>query len=542
MGGRADIPEIETKFLVHDAVHARTVLGALGVELHRTGRTEAVHDVYLDTEERAVLAAGYGLRIRRHGDGTCEATLKGFGVADADGIIEREERSAPLPPGAVDFWRLPDGLRLLPDGPLRATVQAAVAGSALAPVVRVTGRRTRHELAPRPGLVVEVCDDRVTIAAGASRVRRHEVEVERVVGTKAAYVAWIRGVVRAARLRPSRDGSKLGGGAAARARPVPSPSRVAAGRLVLEPACGPDASASRAAAQALARLSLTLAAALGAARRGSVEGVHDVRTASRRLRAVLAAFRAEVPTPTAASFARGCRRCAARRARPATSTSSGRRSSLPRRAPTRGASRSCARCWPHVGAERATRARDRARDAARPRAPRPRREDRRRHAAARGPPLAIAGLGGLPAAIEPALARRARIAGPLATAEGPALHAPHRGEARTLCRRGVRPRVRPAGRAVRRRRADAPGRARPPAGRARSPTGSGRSRGLEADRRRGAPPRPAPPRRSSKRWSVGPSPDARALEAPARAVFAPSALRDVLDHLGKRAGAAADAR
>jgi hypothetical protein len=78
MRRRTEATEIETKFCVEDAARRRNLLGCLGIGPARSGRTEPVHDVYLDTEERALLAAGYGLRLRRHGDGRCEATLTGF--------------------------------------------------------------------------------------------------------------------------------------------------------------------------------------------------------------------------------------------------------------------------------------------------------------------------------------------------------------------------------------------------------------------------------------------------------------------------------
>jgi len=539
MGRRTEATEateIETKFLVEDAAHARTLLAALGVGPRRSGRTEPVHDVYLDTEERAVLSTGYGLRIRRRGDGACEATLKGFGVADADGVVEREERTAPLPPGATD-------LRLLPDGPLRATMTAAVAGRALAPIVRVTGRRTRHELTPRPGLVVEVCDDHVTISAGAARVRRHEVEVELVAGTKAAYAAWVRDVVRAARLRPSRAGSKLEAGLRLARLAVPSPARVAAGRLRLEPACGPEDPASRAAAQALARLALALAAALAAARRGSVEGVHDVRTGSRRLRAVLAAFRDEVPDADRRELR--ARLSALRRAAgPTRDLDVVREALVVAPADTDATGLSVLR---QVLAAR--RRRERRALATALAAPRvlglP---DLVATTAARtlrraAPPLAVAGFGRLPAAIEPALARRSQIAGRLATAEGPALHALRiavkhaRYAAETFASAFGRPVERFA--AAARTCQDALGAQQDARAVADGVRALARARGGSAARRAAAVRAAATIVEAVERGAE----NARAtLDAAARDVLAPSALRALLDHLGKRAGTATTAR
>jgi inorganic triphosphatase YgiF len=72
MARRAAPTEIEVKFPGRDARHVAILLGALGVGPNRSGRSERVRDVYLDTEERAVLATGYGLRIRHRERGAAE--------------------------------------------------------------------------------------------------------------------------------------------------------------------------------------------------------------------------------------------------------------------------------------------------------------------------------------------------------------------------------------------------------------------------------------------------------------------------------------
>ncbi|MFO0933583.1 MAG: CHAD domain-containing protein [Planctomycetota bacterium] len=536
MRRRTEATEVETKFCVEDAARRRNLLGCLGIGPGRSGRTEPVHDVYLDTEERALLAAGYGLRLRRRGDGRCEATLKGFGAPDADGVVEREEHTEPLPTGATD-------LRLLPDGPLRATITAAVAGRALVPLARVTGRRTRHVVAAAAGLRVEVCDDRVTIAAGTARKARREVEVELVEGSRAAFNGWVRTVARAARVTPSRDGSKLEAALRLARIAVPSAAQVAAGRLVLEPACGPDEPASRAAAQALARLASTLAAALAAARRGAVEGVHDVRTTARRLRAVLAAFKDEVPDDDRRDLR--ARLSALRRAAGPTRDLDVVREAL-EAAPADADAEGLAVLRQVLAARRRRERSILSRALAAPAlAGLP---DLVATTAARvlrreAPPLAVAGLGRLPAAVEPALARRAAIAGPLAAAEGPALHGLRvaakrtRYAAETFGPAFGKPLARFA--AATRALQDALGAVQDARAVADGVRSLARARG-GSKARRAAATRAAVTVVEAVERAAG---TARAsLDARARDVFAPAATRALLAHLGKRAGAAAAAR
>jgi len=94
--------EVEAKYSVPDEATFQRLLeeeALFGFDLGSPLVSE-LHDLYLDTADRAVLRRGYALRIRRQ-DNRYLATIKGLGEATA-GIHRREEEEirlpAPLPP------------------------------------------------------------------------------------------------------------------------------------------------------------------------------------------------------------------------------------------------------------------------------------------------------------------------------------------------------------------------------------------------------------------------------------------------------------
>ena len=278
--------EVEAKVAIRDAGHARRVLASLGMPASLEGVDEPAHGTYYDTQSRALLAAGYGFRVRRLPRGGAEATLKALGTADAAGVTTREEHTVPLPHARPTP-------SLLPEGPVRSTLEAIVGDAPLTVLARVVGRRRRYDLAPVPGLRVLVTHDRTRLSAGGRSKTDQEIEIELAEGPEVAFSAWVSPALRRARARPSRE-SKLERALRVGRVPVPSPARIAAARLGLRPSPRPEAPASEALAHALGRLSTALARAMDSARHGSVEGIHDLRTSSRRLKAVLEAHDAEI--------------------------------------------------------------------------------------------------------------------------------------------------------------------------------------------------------------------------------------------------------
>ena len=103
--------EIEAKFSIPDqAVFEQLCqLEALaGYRLEPAG-VKSVYDRYLDTDERAILRAGYACRVRRKRSETepapAIATLKGLGGADAaSGIHRRQEYEVQVDDDSPAAW------------------------------------------------------------------------------------------------------------------------------------------------------------------------------------------------------------------------------------------------------------------------------------------------------------------------------------------------------------------------------------------------------------------------------------------------------
>ena len=219
------------------------------------------------------------MRLRTTDGRALEATLKSMAPADGSGVAVREERTIELDGPVRDA-------RLLPDAAMARLVTAIVGRRPLVPIARVRTLRTRRRIRVDGELVVEASVDRGSVSAGGHSAPIAELEVERIKGDEATFRAFLDRAWRDRRVR--RGGPSKFERALRLARiPLPSATSVAAARLSLEDV-GPATSSARAGARDLARNAAALERAVAAARRGAVEGVHDTRVLSRRLRAVLA--------------------------------------------------------------------------------------------------------------------------------------------------------------------------------------------------------------------------------------------------------------
>lgn len=158
-----------------------TTLGGLRLE---TAQVLQVHDRYLDTPDRALLRAGYACRLRHeqesatdHEGGRYLATVKGLG--DASGAYHRRvehefELPRPLPPTE---W---------PPGPARDLILSLCGPCALLPLFDVAQERHRRRLYDGDRAVAEVSLDRVRFhdaghRAGEERASSLEFEAELLV-------------------------------------------------------------------------------------------------------------------------------------------------------------------------------------------------------------------------------------------------------------------------------------------------------------------------------------------------------------------------
>jgi CHAD domain-containing protein len=246
------------------------------------GATSTIVDTYLDTDDWRLHRAGYSLRIRRKA-GAVEATLKSLAEGD-DGLRRRTEFNEGL--AGRDIAALLDA-----EGPVATRAKLAAGRAPLAPLFDVRTRRTAYRLTIDGAIAGEVAVDRTTIPLGdrseSARLRRVEVEVpEHLVPVLGPFVESMRS---ANGLQPAALSKYQAGLLAKGLQPTITPDlgsmEVDASRTIGEVAF------------AMLRRQLTnvLANEPGTRIGDENEDLHDMRVATRRIRAALSTFRDVLP-------------------------------------------------------------------------------------------------------------------------------------------------------------------------------------------------------------------------------------------------------
>jgi CHAD domain-containing protein len=284
-------PEVERKFDVDDGFVLPPLDGLPGVAQVGEPREYGLDATYLDTADLRLLRNRVTLRRRTGGEDA------GWHLKRPRGDGEREELRQPLG----------RSVRELPPV-LRAAAEVHLRGAEVVPVVRLrTRRRVTQLLNLEGGVLAEVADDAViaTVPAPNGRpasVRRwREVEVELVAGHPELLDAVGKCLTRAG-ARPSDSRSKLGRALSDR---MPEPAAVASGD-----AMSGEVRHGRAGGVVLEHLRELVDLLLTQdpqARVDAVDGVHQMRVATRRLRTCLATFRplfdSDVTDPVRAELA-----------------------------------------------------------------------------------------------------------------------------------------------------------------------------------------------------------------------------------------------
>ena len=162
--------EIEAKFVIPNAETYQR-LQALEVVAGMTlapGHVRHVHDIYLDTVDRAILAAGYACRRREQDDGV-SITLKG--LMRTEGAIHRREEleavlTKDLPP---KNW---------PASPARDRLLELAGDAQLMPLFDLRQIRNVRPLMSKGKPVAEMYLDEVTLEMEDRRQAYYELEVE----------------------------------------------------------------------------------------------------------------------------------------------------------------------------------------------------------------------------------------------------------------------------------------------------------------------------------------------------------------------------
>ena len=291
-----DHQEIEWQF---DAPDLRSIDGWLEERPSAFGlavvpaETKRLTDTYYDTEDWRFYRAGYALRVRRDGKGV-EATMKALAPPEDGGLKRRREISEPLRSG---------GLKTLTaaSGPVGERLRLLAGTRGLRELFEVRTRRRIFELRPEgdepegdvrrngessenDAILAEVSLDESEFSGGEERASLTRVEVEVAdegagsYDEVAGFVGWLRSSLE---LRPTATSKFETGLCAAGLEPA------------VEPDLGPtevDASmlVGEVAFAILRRHFATMLAHEFGVRLGEdPEELHDMRVATRRLRAAL---------------------------------------------------------------------------------------------------------------------------------------------------------------------------------------------------------------------------------------------------------------
>jgi len=162
--------EIEAKFSLPDMAtyhHLRSLGELAGFNLSAGGE-QKVRDIYLDTADRVILAAGFACR-RRERDEDMQITLKGLGNAES-AIHRREELEISLPADQPPTqW---------PAGPVRDYVLSLIGESPLTPLFDLQQRRFVRHVTQDERSVAELSLDEVFLSIGDREETYLELEIE----------------------------------------------------------------------------------------------------------------------------------------------------------------------------------------------------------------------------------------------------------------------------------------------------------------------------------------------------------------------------
>jgi len=276
------LAELEAKLLVSSPATLRAIarLESVGAYRLRPRDTVQLHSVYVDTPDYVLARHRIAFRVRRAA-GQWEATIKWEGRSHG-GLHERPELTVPLE-------RRPRFPLALP-APLRIHLSALAAGRPMQPILISDVRRRRIDVlaggASDGAALAELAIDRVRLRvadADAVEDRYSEIEIERTGGQRRDVAAVARELRRMFDLRPSR-GSKFERGLALVHR-SPVPHKTVEGVRA-------EDSVEQVARKMVGRHLRRLRQHDPGTRLGEdPEALHDMRVATRRLRAVVRAFK-----------------------------------------------------------------------------------------------------------------------------------------------------------------------------------------------------------------------------------------------------------
>lgn len=162
--------EIEAKFAVPDEATLNRLAAAeqLAGYTLLPAKIKRVHDTFMDTPDRKVLASGHVCRQRDYGDHLVMSLKSGHTVEGS--VHRREELEVTLPsPMPIAQW---------PDSEIRTKLLGLIGDVALTPLFDQWQTRVVRMLQQSDRIVAEFSADRVELSRGDRQALYFEMEVE----------------------------------------------------------------------------------------------------------------------------------------------------------------------------------------------------------------------------------------------------------------------------------------------------------------------------------------------------------------------------
>jgi triphosphatase len=236
--------------------------------------------VYYDSEKRKLHRQGFSLRVRDEDDRQVQTLKSGDGRNP--NFLVRNEWDDVITSNSPDFSAPQSGPRLTD----------MVMPGELRPLFKTIVRRTKFEIEPQASTRIEVSLDEGTIrsASDDSSEVICEVELELKSGDPAAVYDLGLRLLEAAPLRIETRSKAQRGYKLISANDVPEPA-VRASRVALDSSMTVESALQSVGRSCLAHLVRNEPAVLA----GTADGIHQMRVATRRLRAALAALKPVIP-------------------------------------------------------------------------------------------------------------------------------------------------------------------------------------------------------------------------------------------------------
>lgn len=281
-----DVREVEWQFDASDLrvverwLKDRSSGGEISVS---DGQTRRISDTYLDTRDWRLYRAGFALRLRQRGR-QVEATMKSLeATSGKTGLRERREISEPIQEAAANSV-------LEASGPVGERVRILAGSNDLTPIFRIRTRRDAYALTSEGETIGEIALDDTEIPLGGGRkpanLRRVEIEAGDAAGSLEEFVEELRANFDLAPAGPSKfEAAMRARGLEPSGTPDFGPGEVEDSMSVGEVAF----------AVMGGQFEKFLAHEPGTRLGEDPEELHDMRVASRRLRAAMKIFEDALP-------------------------------------------------------------------------------------------------------------------------------------------------------------------------------------------------------------------------------------------------------